>query len=176
MGEQAEHRDGATAITVRREGTAVHVHASVALPVPPQSAFMLLTHPDNHEIFRHLEECTSHRVLHEQGARMRVEQDHSALTSRFSLLPGRLSPLSVFDGQWQVAPLHDTPGTLNGAGAVAAGSVVSLRQELRPSALLPPPLGGLLAQLACSQLHGIFGDLQAEAARVRAGRPTLSGM
>lgn len=38
---------------------------------------------------------------------------------------------------------------------------------------LPPPLGSLLRQLACRQLRGVFQDLQAEAARVGAGRPSL---
>lgn len=47
------------------------------------------------------------------------------------------------------------------------------RQELQPAVWLPPPLGGLLRQLACSQLRGVFQDLQSEAAKINAGRPSL---
>ena len=46
-------------------------------------------------------------------------------------------------------------------------------QELQPAIFLPPPLGGLLKQLACRQLRGIFQDLHQEAARIKGGAPTL---
>lgn len=52
--------------------------------------------------------------------------------------------------------------------------LLTLEQELQPAVPLPPPLGGVLRQLACRQVAGIFADLQREASRINSGRPTLA--
>ena len=54
-----------------------------------------------------------------------------------------------------------------------ACSLLTLEQRMQPAVPLPPPLGGVLKQLACKQLRGIFADLQREAARINSGQPTL---
>ncbi|KAL4422949.1 hypothetical protein ABPG75_009146 [Micractinium tetrahymenae] len=112
--------------------------------------------------------------------RLLVEQDHRALVSRFKLIHGRFSPLRTFQGRWEVHPQPpERCAQAHGSNAGSPGSLggqcceLTLEQELQPAVWLPPPLGGLLRQLACRQLRGVFQDLQAEAARINAGRPSL---
>lgn len=125
-----------------------------------------------------------------------MDQDFSSLQAAFSLLPsGRLNPLRSFGGRWRVqaqppercAHLHppgsapasssrsggDGPSSGIGSPGKPACCLLSLDQEMQPAVPLPPPLGGVLRHLACRQLAGIFEDLQQEAARINAGRPTL---
>lgn len=95
--------------------------------------------------------------------------------------PSRLNPLRTFDGRWVV---HEQPpeacahwsdsgsGTDQNGGQIAC-SLLTLEQQMQPAVPLPPPLGGVLAKLACKQLRGIFADLQREAARINRGQPTL---
>lgn len=164
----------------------------------------MLTHPHNEQIFRHLEHCSHHQVLGDDGngrvivesehvatwrvfalhghlrTRLLVEQDHEALVSRFRLVHSRFGPLRTFQGCWRARPqppercaraFGGAPGEAGSLGARCCE--LTLTQELQPAVWLPPPLGGLLRQLACRQLRGVFQDLQAEAARVGAGRPSL---
>lgn len=54
------------ALTVRARGGgahAAHVTASAELPLPPPTAFQLMSHPDNAAIFRGIERCTFRRIL-----------------------------------------------------------------------------------------------------------------
>lgn len=119
-------------------------------------------------------------------SRLRVEQDFGRLQAAFTLLPsGRLNPLRSFHGRWSVQPqppercahlqpAGEPPRTSAGSGGgPPACCLLMLEQEMQPAVPLPPPLGGLLRHLACSQLAGIFEDLQREAARINRGQPTL---
>ncbi|KAL4451221.1 hypothetical protein ABPG77_009293 [Micractinium sp. CCAP 211/92] len=155
------------------------------------------------QIFRHLEHCTHREVLQDDGSgrlavesehlatwrlfglhghlrtRLLVEQDHRALTSCFELLHSRFNPLHTFQGRWRVQPqpaercAQAHRDTSQAAGSGDACCELTIEQELQPAVWLPPPLGGLLRQLACSQLRGVFQDLQTEAAKINAGRPSL---
>lgn len=73
---------------------------------------------------------------------------------------------------------HFSTGGSSGSGADHSAqhnacSLLTLEQRMQPAVPLPPPLGGVLKQLACKQLRGIFADLQREAACINRGQPTL---
>lgn len=169
----------------------MQISASTVLPLAAQLAFRIIIHPENEKVFRHLDHCVEHKVLETDECngrvvvesehvatwrlfalsgrlrtRLRVEQDHAGLVSRFQLLPGRFNLLRSFNGTWTVE--EQPPGADGGERCR-----LTLEQELQPAIFLPPPLGSILKQVACRQLRSVFQDLRAEAARINKGCPTL---
>lgn len=119
--------------------------------------------PQSHWFHAESEHVGRWRLLMFSGrvtTRLRIEQDHKAHTARFSLIPTRYNLLSHFQGMWAVDP-------------AAGGCTLHLEQELQPRVFLLPPLGLLLKRIAAHQVRGIFADLQSEAERINAGKPTL---
>jgi hypothetical protein len=53
-------------------------------------------------------------------------------------------------------------------------TLITLEQSLQPGLVPPGPLGGLVKSISAAQVKGMLEDLQAEATRIRAGRPTPS--
>ncbi|PSC68253.1 hypothetical protein C2E20_8103 [Micractinium conductrix] len=174
------------------------ITASTLLPISAATAYRIVTHPANEKIFRHLDHCSHHEVKSVDGSgrvvvesehvaiwrwfafsgrmktRLLIEQDFKAMHSRFSLVRGRFSPMSTFDGCWhaRAQPPERWAAAHPGSGPRECCEMV-LEQKLQPAVYLPPPLGGLLRQLASRQLQGVFEDLQKEAERINSGQPTL---
>jgi hypothetical protein len=163
----------------------LRIAAAGRVALAPAAAYEILTHADNTRVFSHLEACTKHAVLADDGAgrqtvesthlarwrfwfltgtlatTLRLEQDAAARTSAFALVGGGV--MREFAGAWHVRAVEGDPGAAD----------VALEQALAPARFLPPPVGALLGRIAVGQLRGVYADLRAEAARVRAGAPTL---
>lgn len=187
-------------ITVQEHpGQVLQVRGVARVPLPPQQLFMLITHPSNERIFRHLDTCEDRRVIVEGGregatvvesehlaswrvlllagtlrTRLRVEQRPQEGSVQFTLLPSSSQLMRRFEGVWRVVE----EGTGRAAPAELAAqrterALLSLEQWVQPAVYLPPPLGLLFKSIACRQLRGIFEDVQVEAAQIKKGRPSL---
>jgi hypothetical protein len=99
--------------------------------------------------------------------RLIVEESEKQRQFTFSLMPGAKGPGAVFThfkGTWKVDPHPTKPGA----------SVTSLSQELALRRGLPPGLMMLMSKICCGQVRQLFEDLQSEAGKIQAGRPTIT--
>ncbi|KAK9856105.1 hypothetical protein WJX84_003178 [Apatococcus fuscideae] len=125
-GETESYGDKTTRLVVTQpEGFAVKVCMKGKVELPPTDVYDLLTHPENHKIFRGIEAVLERKVLHDKGGRqkvlvvhearwkflffsgkfathMHVEQDRGAGTVRFSL--AKVGMMKDFAGFWSVQP------------------------------------------------------------------------
>ena len=144
-------------------------------------------HPDNADIYRHMERCTYRRVqpmqpdntrtvkgAHEAGWRfllfsgkfttyLNVFEDHTNHIMRFEMIPKGGGVVTKFQGEWKIEPHPHDPNA----------SVSTLEQDIALGVWMPPPLDKLMKSISCRQVRRIVQDLQAEAKRIKAGKPTL---
>lgn len=101
--------------------------------------------------------------------RLIVEESEKDRQFTFSLMPGARGAGAVFThfkGTWKVDPHPTKPGA----------SITFLSQELalRRGFSLPPGLMSLMSKICCGQVRQLFEDLQSEAGKIQAGRPTIT--
>eukprot|EP00850_Spirogloea_muscicola_P013534 SM000092S24502 [mRNA] locus=s92:311192:312135:+ [translate_table: standard] len=172
----AAAKPAAAAAAAAAQGKVFRVRADMKTRVDPDVTFGLLADFEGAaRVFRSVAgasvECTgvgryvvsqraTWRFLVFSGVysiKMNVWEDARSRTLLFSLAEPGL--FRSFNGLWAVDALA--------LGGGAEGSHVVLEQELRPSFVPPGPLAQYAVGIMRNQVRNVFGDLEANAARVK---------
>jgi hypothetical protein len=188
---------------VDRQGVTLQVNAAAVFPICDWEFYQLITHPDNHEVFRAVSGCVKRTILHNDGkgtmmlqvhnasdwnvlglvhgtvvSKLLVEQSMSSQCMHFTAVPDSSSILTDLYGIWHVynfsqPELRKFFPAGDAQTVLAEKCLVTLYQRFVFRESIPKVLQAPMERAAVSQIRRTFEDLVSEAWRIRTGRATL---